>query len=113
MEAKIHPKWYEQAKVTCACGHTFKVGATTPQIDVEVCSACHPFYTGQMKYVDTAGRVDAFRSKLQKAKSKVLSKKEKRELKKKKRIERELKKPETLEEIRKQYKEKKKSKKKN
>lgn len=101
MKAKIHPKWYENAKVTCACGNTFTVGATLPKIRVEVCSACHPFYTGQMKYVDTAGRVDAFKAKRAKAKSKVVSKAEKRRLKKLKRIQEELAKPDTLEELRK------------
>jgi large subunit ribosomal protein L31 len=104
MKADIHPKWYKEAKVTCACGHTFTVGATVPQIEVEVCGACHPFYTGQMKYVDTAGRVDAFRLKRAKAKKKVLSKAEKRRLKKEKRIKEELEKPETLEELRKNHK---------
>ncbi|MGD8743997.1 MAG: 50S ribosomal protein L31 [Candidatus Woesebacteria bacterium] len=106
----IHPKWYQQAKVKCACGNTFTMGATTPEIEVEVCSACHPFYTGQMKYVDTAGRVDAFKAKQAKAKSKVISKKEKRQLKKKKRIQKELEKPESLEEIRKAIKKPKKKK---
>jgi large subunit ribosomal protein L31 len=108
----IHPKWYPKAKVSCACGNTFKVGATLPEIEVEVCSACHPFYTGQMKYVDTAGRVDAFQAKRAKAKKKVLKKSEKRALKKKRRIEKELKKPETLAEVRKQAKSKSKSKRK-
>ena len=100
MKANIHPKWYENAKVTCACGNTFMVGATVPEIQVEVCSNCHPFYTGQMKYVDTAGRVDAFKAKEAKAKKKVLSKTDRRKLKKQKKIEAEMKKPDTLEELR-------------
>ena len=101
MKAKTHPKWYKDAKVTCACGNTFTVGATVPEIKVEVCSECHPFYTGQMKFVDTAGRVDAFRSKQAKAKKKVYSKTEKRRLKKLKRIKEEENKPKSLAELRK------------
>lgn len=103
MKASIHPDWYPEAEVKCACGNTFTVGATVPEIQVEVCNKCHPFYTGQMKYVDTAGRVDSFKAKQKKAKDKVLSKAEKREKKKearKKRIEDELSKPETLDELR-------------
>ena len=104
MKAKIHPKWYGEAKVTCACGNTFTIGATVPEIQVEVCSECHPFYTGQMKFVDTAGRVDAFRSKQAKAKTKVFSKTEKRRLKKLKRIREEENKPKSLAELRKKKK---------
>lgn len=100
MKAGIHPKWYPECKVTCACGNTFITGAAVPEIKVEVCSACHPFYTGQMKYIDASGRVEAFLSKRSKAKNKVISKKEKRLLKKQKRIEKELEKPETLAELR-------------
>ncbi len=99
MKAKIHPKWY-QATVICACGETFTVGATVPEIHVEVCSVCHPFYTGQMKFVDTAGRVDAFRARIQKADSKKISKTEKRKIKRAKKMAEELSKPETLEALR-------------
>ena len=114
MKAKIHPEWHEDTKVTCACGNTFTTGSTRTEIQVEVCSACHPFYTGQMKYVDTAGRVDAFKAKQSKAKKKVVSKTEKRKIKKAKRIQKELEKPESLAELRKFSKsKKKKSKKKN
>lgn len=98
----IHPKWYENAQVKCACGNTFTVGAAVPEIQVEVCSVCHPFYTGQMKYVDTAGRVDAFREKQKQAKGKKnLSKTERRKMKRQDRIQKELEKPDTLEELRK------------
>ena len=107
MKAQIHPTWYPDAKVPCACGNSFVVGATVPEIRVEVCYNCHPFYTGQMKYVDTAGRVDAFKTKLSKASGKVISKSEKRRIKKEKKIERELERPETLEELRKELKNKK------
>lgn len=102
----IHPQWYPDAKVTCACGNTFTVGATLPEIRVEVCYNCHPFYTGQMKFVDTAGRVDAFRTKLSQKQAKVLSKTEKRKIKREKKIEKELERPDTLEELRKQAKKK-------
>lgn len=101
MKAQIHPTWYPDAKVICACGNTFSVGATLPEIQVEVCYNCHPFYTGKMKYIDTAGRVDAFKAKRAGAKKKVISKAEKRKLKRERRIREELEKPETLEEIRK------------
>jgi large subunit ribosomal protein L31 len=60
MKAKIHPN-YVKATVTCACGNTFETGSTRPQLKVEVCSKCHPFYTGEQRIVDTAGRVERFR----------------------------------------------------
>lgn len=63
MKADIHPTWYEDAKVTCACGTSFTVGSTKPEIHVEICANCHPFFTGQMKYVDTEGRVERFQKK--------------------------------------------------
>lgn len=107
MKAQIHPTWYPEAKVKCACGNTFTVGATVPEIRVEVCYNCHPFYTGQMKYVDTAGRVDAFVAKRKKAKKKVMSKTEKRRLRRERKIKEELDKPSTLEELRKGTKSKK------
>lgn len=107
MKADIHPKWYPDAKVTCACGNTFTVGATMPEIQVEVCSNCHPFYTGKMKYVDTAGRVDAFKTKQAKAQKRVITKTEKRRIKREKRIKEELEKPGSLEELRKEAKKKK------
>ncbi|KKQ25956.1 MAG: LSU ribosomal protein L31P [Candidatus Woesebacteria bacterium GW2011_GWA1_37_8] len=104
MKAAIHPKWFEEAKVTCACGNAFVLGATVPEIKVEVCYNCHPFYTGQMKYVDTAGRVDAFKTKLSRAQTKVVSKTAKRALKREKKIQKELERPDTLEQLRKQAK---------
>lgn len=99
MKTKIHPKWY-MAKVTCACGATFTVGATVPEIHVEVCSVCHPFYTGQMKFVDTAGRVDAFKARMKKVNAKKVSKTEKRQLKRAKKMKEELERPETLSALR-------------
>jgi large subunit ribosomal protein L31 len=62
MKAEIHPKYIE-ATVTCGCGNTFKTRSTKPVIQVEICSACHPFYTGKQKFVDTAGRVEKFQKK--------------------------------------------------
>lgn len=99
MKAQIHPKWFSEAKVTCACGNVFTTGATTPEIHVEVCYACHPFYTGQMKFVDTAGRVDAFKARVKGA-TKHISKTEKRKLKQQKRLQEEAARPETLSELR-------------
>lgn len=63
MKTNTHPQWYPNTKVTCACGNTFTVGSTVPEIRVEICSKCHPFFTGQMKYVDTAGQVEKFQKK--------------------------------------------------
>ena len=63
MKAEIHPK-YDTMKVTCACGNSFETRSTLGQdLTVEICSECHPFYTGKQKIVDTAGRVDKFRKK--------------------------------------------------
>ena len=59
MRSKIHPD-YVECTVTCGCGNTFETRSTKPQIHVEVCSQCHPFYTGKQKFVDTAGRVERF-----------------------------------------------------
>jgi len=61
MKAKIHPKYYPDAKVTCACGNSFMTGATKQLIKVEICSKCHPFYTGEQRIMDTAGRVERFK----------------------------------------------------
>ena len=58
MKKDIHPKYYTNAKVTCACGASFTTGSTLEEIKTELCSACHPFYTGKQKLVDTARRVD-------------------------------------------------------
>lgn len=64
MKTQGHPKWYPDAKVSCACGATFTTGSTTPTISVEACSACHPLWTGQQKFLDTAGRVDKFNQRV-------------------------------------------------
>ena len=62
MKEGIHPKYMETV-VACGCGNTFKTRSTVPKLNVEICSNCHPFYTGQMKYVDSAGRVEKFQKK--------------------------------------------------
>ena len=67
MKQAIHPTYYSDVQVQCACGNTFTTGSTKQQIRVEICSACHPFFTGEMKYVDTAGRVDKFKAKIEAA----------------------------------------------
>jgi large subunit ribosomal protein L31 len=100
MKTKIHPTWFPEAKVTCACGNVFTIGAAIPAFNVEVCSACHPFYTGQMKLLDTAGRVDAFKTKMANAGKKIMSKTEKRKLKKDKKLQEELERPESLSDLR-------------
>ena len=64
MKKDIHPTYYPKAKVTCACGNAFEVGSTLPSIDVEVCSNCHPFYTGKEKLMDKVGQVQKFRKRL-------------------------------------------------
>jgi large subunit ribosomal protein L31 len=64
MKKEIHPKYYKDAKVSCVCGNQFTTGSTKPEIKVELCSACHPFYTGKQKLVDTARRVEKFEAKV-------------------------------------------------
>ena len=80
MKANIHPQWFDDAKVTCACGNTFTVGATKPELRVEICSKCHAFFTGEMKFVDTQGRVEKFQAKQKSAAAKagVLAEKKKK-----------------------------------
>lgn len=67
MAKDIHPKYYDKAKVTCACGNSFTVGSTQPELHVEVCGKCHPFYTGEEKMLDVAGRVEKFKARRTKA----------------------------------------------
>jgi large subunit ribosomal protein L31 len=69
MKEKIHPKYFPNATVTCSCGNTFTTGSTRPSLKVELCSACHPFYTGEKRMVDTAGRVERFKQRYAKEKS--------------------------------------------
>jgi large subunit ribosomal protein L31 len=99
MKANIHPK-YTQATVTCACGNTFTVGSTKPQIQVEICSQCHPFFTGEMRFVDTLGRVERFQQKMQASAGKtVMSKKQRLVMKKKQEEAAEAARPKSLKEM--------------
>lgn len=66
MKKGIHPPYYPNAQVTCSCGNTFQVGSTKKELAVEICSRCHPFYTGGSRIVDAAGRVEKFRQRLAK-----------------------------------------------
>ncbi len=66
MKTAIHPTYYTDAKVICACGNTFTTGSTMQEIRTEICSQCHPFYTGKQKFVDTARRVDRFQRLVEK-----------------------------------------------
>ena len=64
MKAEIHPTYYPEATVLCACGNTWKTGSTQESVRTDVCSACHPFYTGEQRIVDTEGQVDRFYKKV-------------------------------------------------
>ena len=66
MKKDIHPKYYAEAKVVCSCGNTFTTGSTQELIRTDVCSACHPFFTGEQRIVDTAGQVERFMKRLEK-----------------------------------------------
>lgn len=68
MKKDIHPKYNEKAEIKCACGATFAAGSTQDSISVEICSQCHPFFTGKQKLVDTAGRVDKFKARMEASK---------------------------------------------
>jgi len=68
MKKEIHPQYYENAKASCACGSEFTVGSTKPEIKVEICYKCHPFYTGKEKLIDVVGKVERFKSRLRRAK---------------------------------------------
>lgn len=70
MKANIHPTWFPEAKVTCSCGETFVTGSTKETIRVEICSKCHPFFTGAQRFVDTLGQVERFQKKTEEAKVK-------------------------------------------
>lgn len=63
MKKDIHPKYYPDAKATCTCGATFAIGSTQKDVSVEICSNCHPFFTGNTKLLDTAGRVEKFKAR--------------------------------------------------
>lgn len=66
MKIDIHPKYFDKATAQCSCGNKFEVGATKPEIHVEICGVCHPFYTGKEKMIDTTGRVEKFKKRMEK-----------------------------------------------
>jgi len=69
MKKDIHPEYYKKIKAKCACGAEFEIGSTKEHLETEICSQCHPFYTGKEKIVDTMGRVERFKKRLEKKKS--------------------------------------------
>lgn len=70
MKKNIHPKYHSDAKISCACGNVIETGSTVKEMKVEICSACHPFYTGKKKVLDSTGRVDRFKKMTEKAQAK-------------------------------------------
>ncbi|MDP3987707.1 MAG: 50S ribosomal protein L31 [Candidatus Levybacteria bacterium] len=94
MKANIHPKYFEKTKVICACGNRFTVGSTQEVIHVELCYNCHPFYTGEQRFVDTASRIQKYQQKETVAQSYKLKKTKKKEEEKEKDSE-----PKTLKEM--------------
>ena len=69
MKTKIHPEYYSEATISCACGAVIVAGSTIKEQKTDICSKCHPFYTGKQKLIDTAGRVDKFRARMEAAKA--------------------------------------------
>ena len=74
MKKDIHPKYHSDAKIICACGNTIETGSTAREMKVEICSGCHPFYTGKKKLMDTTGRVDRFKKLTEKYTKKMAAK---------------------------------------
>jgi len=98
MKKDIHPKYYDKINVTCACGNTFITGSTIPEIRVEICSACHPFYTGKQKLVDSERRVEKFEKRREVAR-KVAAQKAKKEKKRIEKKKKEKEAPKTLKDM--------------
>ena len=69
MKTDTHPTYYKEAEIRCACGNVIKVGGTKKTIEIEICGACHPYYTGKEKLIDTTGRVEKFKARVAKAKT--------------------------------------------
>jgi large subunit ribosomal protein L31 len=84
MKQAIHPKYFEQAQIVCVCGNKFSFGSTQEVIHVELCSHCHPFYTGEQKFVDSASRIQKFQNRSEAAKKYQVVNKEKKEQERKK-----------------------------
>lgn len=70
MKTDIHPQYFPKAKIKCACGAVFEVGSTKPELQVDICANCHPFFTGKEKLIDTAGKVERFKARREKASTK-------------------------------------------
>ena len=68
MKTNLHPNYHQDVVVTCTCGNKFTTGSTLKEIKTEICSSCHPFFTGELRYADTEGKVDSFQKKIAKAK---------------------------------------------
>lgn len=83
MKKDIHPKYFSEAKIICACGNVITTGSVKEEMKVEVCSACHPFYTGKKRLVDSTGRVDRFKKRMEKSEQLLADKIERAEKKKK------------------------------
>jgi len=79
MKKETHPEYHKDAKIVCVCGQTLNVGSTRKEINVEICSACHPFYTGKQKLLDTARRVDKFNKRTEAKSEEIVSKTAKKE----------------------------------
>jgi large subunit ribosomal protein L31 len=75
MKPEIHPPYYPKARIRCSCGNVIEVGSTRKEMTIEVCSRCHPFYSGKEKLIDVAGRVEKFRTRQEAAKKKTATKK--------------------------------------
>lgn len=86
MKEGIHPKWFPNARVMCACGNTWTVGAAVEELRTDVCSNCHPFFTGEQRIVDTEGQVDRFIKRLEKRQESVDTTKKKKSRKEKQAI---------------------------
>lgn len=84
MKQGIHPVWYKMVNVNCACGNKFTAGSTLSNVRVEICSKCHPFFTGTQKFVDTLGQVQRYSKKVEHYQEKALKKQQERELRTKK-----------------------------
>lgn len=84
MKANTHPQFFDKAQVICACGNTFTTGSTLEVIHIELCNKCHPFYTGEQRFVDSASRIQKFQQKQQVATTYVVTKKKKEEERKQK-----------------------------
>ena len=102
MKASIHPTYYPDTKVTCSCGQSFELGSTLQTIQVDICSKCHPFFTGEMRFVDTQGRVERFQAKMKQAETRLKEAKAKKL--QNKQIEKERQNPQTLKEMLEQVK---------